>query len=110
MNKVKLRTDFDISDEDFDRIMVPFIKELDLWLLKHKSILNEFVALNIASGVKHNVLWNGKYSGLVEGSLDTLVNYINKDLIDSDVVNDILIQKYKLKVVNEDPLVISKIN
>ena len=37
-NIIKLRDDFDISDEDFEKQTNQFDKELDLWFENHSSI------------------------------------------------------------------------
>ena len=54
---IKLRTDYDILDDEFEDASKPFDDELDSWFEKHREIIDEFVAFYIARGIENNAIW-----------------------------------------------------
>lgn len=101
--KIELRTDFEVEEEAFDKIVNKFDSECDEWFLNNKQIVNEFVAFYIASGIKHNAIWRGSFNGLINGAVETLAGYIVDESVDKDSLNKILLEKYHLKLTNEKP-------
>ena len=105
---IKLRNDFEISDEDFEKETEQFDKELDLWFQNHRSIIDEFTAFYISKGVEYNTLWEGSFEGLVNSSLDILSGYFVGKKLDREKFNKILLDKYGLVIVSEKPMKIKK--
>ena len=100
-----LRTDYEISDEEFERDCKPFDDEIDLWLKEHTDILNDFVTFYIARGLKHNVLWNGSFYGLISSAVDTCCqHYDSKDINIDKVINNLLNQ-YGIKTIEDNEIV-----
>ena len=61
---VGLRTDYDISDEDFEILNTPFDNDIDSWIDSHADIINEFIAFYISS---QKYIIKGVISGAVKG-------------------------------------------
>ena len=110
MNKIiKLRTDYDILDDDFIDVTKPFDDELDSWFENHRDLIDEFVAFYVAKGIEYNAIWSGSFIGLVNGAVDTLSGYFVGEKIDKDRFNKILLEEYGLKLVKEKPMKFEKI-
>ena len=107
-NIIKLRDDFDISDEDFEKQTNQFDKELDLWFENHRDIIDEFTAFYISKGVEYNTLWEGSFEGLVNSAVDILSGYFVGRKLDREKFNKILLDKYGLIIYNEKPMEIKK--
>lgn len=106
---IKLRNDYGISDEDFDKVSEPFNNDLDSWFLKHRDLIEDFTAFYIASGIKHNALWEGSFSGLINSAVDTLAGFFVDINLNRERLNKILADKYDLKVVEDNPMKFKKI-
>lgn len=98
------RTDFGISDKDFDKVSKPFVKDLDLFFYEYRNLLTEFVAYYIAKGLEHNTLWVGNLDGFINGATDTLSEYVIDSNVDKKLLKQILMDNYSLKVIGETPL------
>lgn len=108
--KVEFRTDFEITDDDFEKVTNQFNDECDKWFENRKEIIDEFVAFYIASGIKHNAIWRGSLSGLINGAVETLAGYIVDDGGNKETVNKILLEKYHLKITAEKPLEVEELD
>ena len=97
------REDYDISDEEFESVTKYFDDDLDNWM-DYDSIVNEFVAFYIASGIKHHALWKGALSGHINGAVETLSGYFLDKRCNVEKMKQILKEKYKLEVTNDNPL------
>ena len=106
---IKLRTDYDILDDEFDDVSKPFDDELDSWFEKHREIIDEFVAFYIARGIENNAIWEGAFSGLVNGAVETLASYFVDNKLDRKHLDDILINKYGYRLIQEKPMIFEKI-
>lgn len=102
--KIELRNDFEINDDAFGEAVYDFDTGCDEWFQNNKHLINEFVAFYISSGIKHNALWRGSFSGLINGAVDTLAGYIIDEAVDRDALKTILLEKYHLKLTNENPM------
>ena len=108
-NIIKLRDDFDISDNDFEKITADYNNDLDSWFLEHKEIVEEFTAFYIAKAIERDCLWNGSFSGVVNSALETLSSYFLEKNFNRSRFDEILATKYGLKVVKEKPMKFQKI-
>ena len=108
-NIIKLRTDYDILDNEFEDVSKPFDDELDSWFEDHRELIDEFVAFYIARGIENNAIWEGAFSGLINGAVETLASYFVDSNIDRTVLDKILLNKYGYKIINESPMSFEKI-
>ena len=106
---INLRTDYDILDDEFEDASKPFDDELDSWFEKHREIIDEFVAFYIARGIENNAIWEGAFSGLVNGAVETLASYFVDNKLDRKHLDDILINKYGYRLIQEKPMIFEKI-
>ena len=106
---IKLRTDYDILDDEFEDASKPFDDELDSWFEKHREIIDEFVAFYIARGIENNAIWEGALSGLVNGAVETLASYFVDNKLDRKHLDDILLNKYGYRLIQEKPMIFEKI-
>lgn len=89
-----LRTDFDISDEDFEKVNQPFAGAIDNYI--KETFLDEYIAFYIATGYNMDALFVGKLSGTLNAAVDSLcdIKYGTKE--DLDRLKNILKDKYHL--------------
>ncbi len=106
---IKLRTDYDILDDEFEDVSKPFDDELDSWFKDHRDLIDEFVAFYIARGIENNAIWEGSFSGLINGAVETLASYFVDNNIDRSKLDKILLNKYGYKVIQESPMSFEKI-
>jgi hypothetical protein len=106
---INLRTDYDILDDEFEDVSKPFDDELDFWFEKHREIIDEFVAFYIARGIENNAIWEGAFSGLVNGAVETLASYFVDNKLDRKHLDDILLNKYGYRLIQEKPMIFEKI-
>jgi hypothetical protein len=106
---IKLRTDYDILDDEFENVSKPFDDELDSWFEKHRELIDEFVAFYIARGIENNAIWDGAFSGLVNSAVDTLVSYFVDDNFNRKNLDNILLNKYGYRLIQEKPMIFEKI-
>ncbi|MBE6503886.1 MAG: hypothetical protein E7Z76_06345 [Methanobrevibacter sp.] len=104
MKKIELRNDFEVTDDVFDEIVSDFDSGCDEWFQNNKQFVDEFVAFYIASGIKHNALWRGSLTGLINGAVETLAGYVVEESVDKNSLNKLLLEKYHLKLTNENPM------
>lgn len=110
MNKIiKLRTDYDILDNEFEDASKPFDDELDSWFEKNRDMIDEFVAFYIARGIENNAIWEGAFSGLVNGAVDTLASYFVDRNFNRKNLDNILLNKYGYRLIQEKPVIFEKI-
>lgn len=96
------RTDFNISDEEFVKVVEPHNKAIDEYL--RDKVVYEFVAFYLATGYELNALWESSLLAHYNGALESLCGVSFKNLNEFDKVKSILKNKYNLIVVNEEPL------
>ncbi len=96
------RTDFDISDDDFIKVVEPHNKAIDEYL--RDNVVYEFVAFYLATGYKLNALWESSLLAHYNGALESLCGVTFKNRKEFDKIKSILKNKYNLIVINEEPL------
>ena len=98
----------DISDEEFDNIVLPHIKLIDSYL--EDKIIPMTVSYHIATGFNSSSLFENTFDIHISSALN-MFNFIIKDKTKlKNNIKNILLSKYHMKVVNETPLTIEKIN
>lgn len=102
-----IRSDYDISDEDFVAVDEPFKEAVDKYL--YDNVIHDYIAFYIASGYNLSALWKGSLSGLFNGAIDDLssVHFGSKE--DINRVRDILKSRYKLLLTSDTELEIEEI-
>lgn len=106
---IKLRTDYDILDDEFDDVSKPFDDELDSWFENHRDLIDEFVAFYIARGIENNAIWDGAFDGLINSAVETLASYFVDSNINRSKLDKILLDKYGYKIIKESPMIFEKI-
>lgn len=92
----------DISDSEFEEIVSPFVDFCNDYLLK--EVIPQYAALYLAEGYRRSALWECPYENQLNSALDTFnICYKDKDKIKQEVT-DILLNKYGLIVISDDPL------
>ena len=106
---IKLRTDYDILDDEFDDVCKPFDAELDSWFNNHRDLIDEFVAFYIARGIENNAIWDGAFSGLINGAVETLSSYFVNSNVNKKNLVKVLLEKYGYRLIQEKPMLFEKI-
>lgn len=106
---IDLRTDYEISDDDFNDVSKPFDDALDSWFENHRDLIDEFVAFYVAKGIEYDALWSGSFRGLVNSAIDTLSGFFVGEKINVERFNKLLLDKYGLKLIQENPMRFEKI-
>ena len=101
------RTNGDISDEEFERVLKPFLDDYDNFVLSY--IMPEVIAYYIANSYYKGSMYEGSFLQHYNSAKD-LINLFGEDYEQMKAeVFKLLKIKYALIVVNEDPLEIKKI-
>ncbi len=96
-----------VTNEEFDKLVETF----DNAFTKHfkdNNILEEYVSYYIAERIKHNFLFREQMDDIVFSALNDLSQFYVADC-DYDKIKQLLENKYKLKITNENPLEIISI-
>ncbi len=102
-----IRTDYDISDEDFEEVNQPFIENIHNYV--RENFIFEYLAYYIATGYRKDALWAGKLNGLFNGAIDELCGLqfgLNGDI---ERLRSILKDKYNLILTSDVDLEIEEI-
>lgn len=102
-----IRTDYDISDEDFEEVNQPFIEDIHQYV--RNNFIFEYLAYYIATGYRNDALQAGKLSGLFNGAIDELCGLqfgLNGDI---ERLREILKDKYNLLLTSDVDLEIEEI-
>lgn len=94
----------DISDDEFEKIVVPFDNEINSYI--DNEILSEFIAYYIATGYKMSAIWNSSLKTTCNTATECLCDCGN---FDYGKIKKILKNKYKLEIINEDKLDIKEL-
>ena len=104
---IRKRTNGDISDEEFERVLKPFLDDYDNFVLSY--IMPEVIAYYIANSYYRGSMYEGSFLQHYNSAKD-LINLFGEDYEQMKAeVFKLLKIKYALIVVNEDPLEIKKI-
>ena len=106
---IKLRTDYDILDDEFDNVCKSFDDELDSWFNSHRDLIDEFVAFYIARGIENNAIWDGAFSGLINGAVETLSSYFVNSNVNKKNLGKVLLEKYGYRLIQVKPILFEKI-
>ena len=92
----------DITEEEFNTIVSPFLDICHDYL--EREVVPEYVSFYIATGYNRNALWEDTFDIFIGSALD-MFNFVCKDYDSLKAkVTNILFNKYKLKVVRDNPL------
>ncbi len=103
-----IRMDYEISDEDFEKVNQPFIEDIHQYL--RENFIFEYLAYYIDTGYRKDALWAGKLSGLFNGAIDELCGLqfgLNGDI---ERLRAILKNKYNLLLTSDEDLEIEEIS
>lgn len=94
-----------MSDEEFESIIMPFDKMIKAYLI---DFAKEYIAFYISNAYQYNALWDEKFSLTIVSALERLVELDIED-IDLNEIKKILEEKYDLKITCEFPLKIEDV-
>ena len=97
-----------ISDEEFENIILPHVEIMDSYL--EDKVIPMTISHYIATGFDTSSLFENTFDIHISSALN-MFNFIIKDKTKlKNNIKNILLSKYHMKVVNETPLTIEKIN
>ena len=97
----------DISNEDYQNIIIPLENLIHNYI--KNNIINEFVAYDFYIRYKNNVIWNEPVNNIINSLVDDIIELTKSEDVNIDIVKEILLNKYKIKIVSEIPLYIKEI-
>lgn len=105
---IRKTTNGDISDEEFDAILKPFLDNYDEYIESY--IMPEVIAYYIASSFSRNAMWEATFYQHYNSAKDTfnVSDDEDYDSIKAEVIK-LLRMKYSLEIISEDPLDFKKI-
>lgn len=104
---IRKNTYSDISDEEFEAILKPFINDYDDFVISY--IMPEVIAYYIANSYYRGSMYEGSFLQHYNSARD-LINLFGENYeITKAEVYKLLKIKYALLITNEDPLEIKKI-
>jgi len=98
----------DISDEEFESIVLPHNKLMDSYL--EDKIIPMTISHYIATGFENSSLFENSFEIHINSALDLFNFTIENKLKLKNEIKNILLQEYNLKVTKEAPLTLEKIN
>ncbi len=101
-------TDEDISDEECKKVIDPFYKNFDEYIITY--VMPEVIAFYIASSYSRNAMWEATFYQHYNSAKDTfnVSGDEDYDSIKTEVIKLLKI-KYSLEIISEDPLDLKKI-
>lgn len=104
---IRPETGEDISDEEFEKVLKPFIDNYDDFVINY--IMPEVIAYYIANGFYRNAMYETTFIQEYNSAKD-LINLFGEDYeqVKSEVIKLLRI-KYALEVICEEPLSFKKI-
>ena len=97
----------DITEESYLDIVIPFNKQIANFIVD--SFLNEFVAFYFYKGYNESAIWNEPVDDIINTACESFVN-ISKDDCDLKLIKEILKEKYKLEIINDEHLEIIEVS
>ncbi|MBQ8659505.1 MAG: hypothetical protein IJ475_01540 [Bacilli bacterium] len=92
----------DITDEEFNLYVEPFSNKCHEYL--ESEILPKYIAFYLATGVDMKALWQASFKIHIQSAAGMFnMNYKNYESLRVKII-DILYNRYKLRVISEDPL------
>ena len=86
-----------ITDEEFLNIIIPFNKKMDKYLINY---MYEYVAHYLAVGFEMSALWECTLEQQVNSALTRFTYPLLDGIFDYDKLNNLLKDKYKLKIID----------
>lgn len=102
-----LRSDYDISDEDYYKISNPF-EECVVRYIKDNFIY-DYMAYYISTGYRMDSLWKGSLLGVFNAAIDDLCRIEFGAIADVEKLKCILREKYNLLLTSDVELEIEEI-
>jgi hypothetical protein len=102
-----IRSDFDISDEEFDKVSKPFVDEIKKYI--RDNIIYGYMAFYIATGYNKDALFKGTLSGVFNAALDDMCELDFGSSADIAILKSILQEKYNLLLTSDTNLEIEEI-
>lgn len=104
---IRKTTNGDISDEEFEAVLKPFLDDYDNFIYSY--VMPEIIAYYIANSFNRNSMYSGTFDQHYNSAKDML-NLFNEDYetVKAEVFKLLKI-KYALLVVNENPLELKRI-
>ena len=104
---IRKTTNGDISDEEFNAILKPFLNNYDEYIESY--VMPEVIAYYIANSYYRNAMYEGSFLQHYNSAKD-LINMFgeNEEKVKAEVIK-LLRMKYSLEVISEDPLDFKKI-
>ena len=104
---IRKNTNGDISDEEFEAILKPFIDDYDNFVISY--IMPEVIAYHIANSYYRGSMYEGSFLQHYNSAKD-LINLFGEDYekVKSEVYKLLKI-KYALLIIKEEPLEIKRI-
>ncbi len=102
-----IRSDFDISEEDYDKISIPFGNALDEYL--RDNFIYDWMAFYIARGYQMDALFKGTLSGVFNAAIDSVCDIKFGSTEDIERLKAILKDKYNLLLTSDTHLEIEEI-
>ena len=102
---IRKTTNGDISDEEFNAILKPFLDNYDEYIESY--IMPEIIAYYIANSYYRNAMYEGSFLQHYNSAKD-LINMVSENEVKTEVFK-LLRVKYVLSITNENPLEIKKI-
>lgn len=104
---IRKNTDGDISEEEFKKVLKPFIDDYDNFVYSY--ILPEVIAYYLANSYYRNSMYEGSFLQHYNSARD-LINLFGENYeITKAEVFKLLKIKYALEVINENPLAFKEI-
>lgn len=104
---IRKTTDGDISDEEFEQVLKPFLDDYDNFVLSY--IMPEIIAYYIANSYYRGAMYEGSFLQHYNSAKD-LINLFGEDYEQMKAeVFKLLKIKYALIVINENPLDLKQI-
>lgn len=94
---IRKRNRKDITDEEFENIILPFENVLKEYFIK--NIVYEFIAFYLARGYEMSSLWECPLQHQIKSAIETLSRIRTKDKFDNNKLNKILEDKYSIKII-----------
>lgn len=101
-------TDEDINNEEIERIIDPFYKNFDEYIITY--VMPEVIAFYIASSYIRNAMWEATFCQHYNSAKDTfnISDDEDYDKVKAEVIK-LLRMKYSLEIISENPLDFKKI-
>lgn len=104
---IRKTTDGDISEEEFNTILKPFLDDYDNFVYSY--ILPEVIAYYIANLYRRDAMYEGTFKQFYNSARD-LINLFGEDYEKTKAeVLKLLKIRYALEVINEEPLYFKEI-